>query len=277
MKADRRRTAKQAIALLSAPEFCTDVEALCFTPGGGLTPEDALLDAKQEQERKGAAFKIKWSIEPPPAALLDRDPRRPEAAALLAGRWGLLRVFPWTIDADLKRGRRRIQRVIDRAEREAQNSRRAELAQWLHRCRFSDSEIAAAVWGRTKGLKRSKNLAKADRLFAAIDKAAGGLKTADDLKAANRKALARAADHEARAAAMVRQARNRHETLLTERRPLFDAPLQADPISTCITKILRLKFFPHGLPLPLPTTSIAEPLDLLLDELRGRLLEGSSA
>ena len=265
---ERRPTAKQAIALLSDSGFRADVKDMRFTfvEGG---EEEAVRAAEQELARKRAAFKTKWRgiVPPPDGALLDPDPRRREAAALLAGQWGIIRVFPWTSWATLEKEFKRIRRTLRRSPREAPNAHRAEVAQWLSDCGFSGPEIAAAVWNQTKGLKRSSNLRDADHLLK------GYLKVGDDYLTAERKAKAAAADREAPAAAMVRAARSRHRATMRHQHQEFQAPLEVDPLSACLMKIIRLKFFSQGLPLVLPAGSIAEPLDPLLDELRRVVLE----
>jgi hypothetical protein len=236
--------------------------------------EEALRDAEQERVRKRAAFKAKWGCIVPPRAdvLLDHpDSRRPEAAALLAGQWGIIRVFPWTSRATVEKDFKRIRQTLRRSDRGTPNVHRAAVTQWLSECGFSGPKIATALWGQTKGLRRSSNLRDADRLVKRY------LKAGDDYLAAERKAKAAAADREAPAAAKVRVARSRHQAAVRRQHQEFRAPLEVDPVSGCIMKIIRLKYFPDSLPVVLPAASIAESLDALLDELRHVVLQTSSA
>ena len=142
MKADRRTrrvTAKQAISLLSDPGFPADVKDVRVAFGWGSDDEEAVGEAEQERAEKRAAFKAKWSpiVPPPDGALLDDpapNPRRPEATALLAGKWGIIRVFPWTTE---KSAKLEFRAAIGRANRERKNVYRSEVALWLQGCEFS--------------------------------------------------------------------------------------------------------------------------------------------
>ncbi len=69
------------------------------------------------------------------------------ALAVLSGKWGVIPVFPWTTDRDLTAAARKIRRAIGKIHRDANTARRGILAQWLELHRFSDAEIAHAVWG----------------------------------------------------------------------------------------------------------------------------------
>jgi len=172
-------------------------------------------------------------------------------------------VFPWTSEREVVKELRRLRGVIGGAERERRNAYRGELATWLHGCGFPSAEIAVAGWGRKKGLKRSQVLEDAtfDKEQALLQKF---LQKGDDYSTAQRKVAAMMKRREAPAAAMVRMARARHAKSQARRHDEFRAPLEADPLSALLIRMLA--------PFPFYVPDFNTPHGRLIDQLRNLLL-----
>ena len=183
-KHQKRISAKQAIVLLDNPQFAAAVE-VCRHAFGWSDRGDAAEARQSAEDRhklKHKRFFEKWGVVvPEDGALVHTDSRRSEAWALLAGRLGLVRVFPWTTETQVVTSFKQIRRLIGRSERVAKNERKAAIAAWLAKCGFSNTEIGAAVWGLRKGLKRPRkfdinrtesHLRRVDALVATLGEAA---------------------------------------------------------------------------------------------------------
>lgn len=266
-------TVRQAIALLSNPAFQAAVAAF-HEPVAAVADsgEDAgqLIGAIWREKRE--AFKATWGVAPPPGTLLERDERFNEAAALLAGRWGVIRVFPWTTERDVMAELKTIRTNTGRHDRRlGPEPRHDELAAWLDESGFDAVDIARVVWGRTKGLKprtRKLTFEGEQKLVQKVLAATGG-----KYSAAERQAKRAAKDSEAPAAAMVRMAVARNREARSDAAAERHNPQMAEPISACLMRILRTRYL-NFLPLVgVPAIeTVAAPLDPLIDELRRLLL-----
>src|SRR5688572_29341106 len=77
-------------------------------------------------------FVAEWGVPPPHAAVvLDQDPRRHTIEAIASGRWGVVTIFSWTTDRDVRRAAKKIRQAIGKQHQDAANERRAQLARWL--------------------------------------------------------------------------------------------------------------------------------------------------
>jgi hypothetical protein len=117
--------------------------------------------------------------------------------------------------------------------------------------------------GRKKGLKRSQVLEDAtfDKEQALLQKF---LQKGDDYSTAQRKVAAMMKRREAPAAAMVRMARARHAKSQARRHDEFRTPLEADPLSALLIRMLA--------PFPFYVLDFNTPHGRLIDQLRNLLL-----
>jgi hypothetical protein len=240
-----RITAQRALDLLNDPAFIEDLEAafvaVRVSSAGHQAPEH--LTPAQFYDRYGvlpvgSGTNSLFRLQKPSA------PHR-EAVAILGGRWGLLRVFPWTTDAEIRAAGKRLRQALQQSgakEHRDQERVKIDRAMWLRQCGYSSVEIAKAVWGRRSGLRRPK-LAKA----VAADK--DGTREAALMRRyrerglsyqlAERLATKRLRGSEAKAAAMVRRAIRREEQRLTAARAAMAAPAALEPIAEALTALLK--------------------------------------
>ena len=110
-----RIPAQRALDLLSDPAFTKDLDlayaAVRVTAAGHQAPEH--LTPEQFYERYGI---LPVRADPGTMDRLQKPgaPHR-EAEAILGGRWGVLRVFPWTTDAEIRAGGKRVRRALQQA------------------------------------------------------------------------------------------------------------------------------------------------------------------
>jgi hypothetical protein len=149
------RTATNTLALLKNPRFRKQTLRI-FSE---MTKLKAMDPAPGEWEGRAQQllmpFVAEWGVPPPHAAVvLDQDPRRHTVEAIASGRWGLVAIFSWTTDSDVRRGAKRIRQAIGKQHQDATNERRAQLARWLEDCGLPPADIAHTVWQRHAGLRR---------------------------------------------------------------------------------------------------------------------------
>jgi hypothetical protein len=194
------------------------------------------------------AFIDKWGANPLPVALLRSLGHYKKYYATVNGRWGLIPVYPWTTKQEIEHHARQIHRMIGKSHQDFMEDRRVQIAKWLSSHvslrtgsppRYSD--IAAVVWGRTKGLKRlSKERGVArlsfDREQALMERYMAKGKT---YREAERLVHHQARGKEAPASAMVRMAlrRLKREQAKLENHKIN--PAKSDKLGLALTMLLR--------------------------------------
>lgn len=265
----RLRTVPEAIALLDNPEFVEDAykvfelslmwTASKYAGEEWKIPESQLSDEERVQfEEISRAFIQKWWVFPPPfPELLNLFPKWHQTNAIMTGNWGIIPVFPWTREDEIKEEARRIRRAIGKRHRDAMdNERRRTIALWLWLHRnpdgsqmFSNSDIARYVLEKKSGLRRPTTAEAIGRLDPEREEVLlrkfkqicmeEGIEADESYQKAQRRVYRHARGSEAPAAAAVRQALQRDSE---RREALFkdsEKPQPHDPISYAITMLIR--------------------------------------
>jgi len=230
------------LALLENQAFCDEGLNLIREIGTFVasSPSDSERDAFVSQ--RTMPFVEKWGVPPPQAAtLMDPDPARPFSDAVMSGQWGIVPIFGWTKDLEIRAAITRIRRVVRKRHQDAKIARLAQQARWLEDCGYSKPEIASAVWGRRDGLRRpSRKLAIAG-LPEHVERAwyQKYLAQGRDHQEAARLIYKRARGSEAPASATVRMAEHRYEEDLARLNAALASPAPSEPISAALTMLYR--------------------------------------
>lgn len=235
---------RSVLALLENPEFGD--EAL------HLIREIAAFVATSPCDDQRAAFVLekttpfveKWGVPPPHAgALLNPGPARAVADAIMSGRWGVLPMFAWTTDREIRTAIQRIRRVVRKQHQDAETARRAQLARWLEDCSlgFSRPAIAGAVWGRRRGLRRPSKAHAIAQLPEKVEREwyQAYLAQGRSPQQAERLTTKRARGSEAPASATVRMAERRYEQDLERLNATLLSPVPSEPVSAALTMLYR--------------------------------------
>jgi hypothetical protein len=231
-----------ALQLLENPEFRSAVQSFhseaAMLATGGLTPEEG----QRRIIELGKQFQVHWNVFPPPAVILiDPDPRRRIVEAIGSGHWGLILVFPWTKDTEVQAQSKTIRRVAGMRHDDAHEERRAQCADWLRGCGFSQSQVARAVWGRRHGLRRPTANEVLDQQGMEQEKAwiEEAMKRGASYEQAARQYMRTARGSEAPASAMVRMAQARESTRVKKLNEDLGAPVVSEPLSGAVTALVR--------------------------------------
>jgi hypothetical protein len=232
------------LELLENPAFCE--EAL------QLIQEIAAFAATAPGDRQQVAFVLekttpfveKWGVPPPHAgALVNPTPARAVADAIMSGRWGVLPIFAWTTDREIRTALQRIRRVVRKQHQDAETARRAQLARWLEACGlgFSRPAIAGAVWGRQRGLRRRSKARALDQLPEKVEREwyEAYLAQGRSSQQAERLTMKRARGSEAPASATVRMAERRYEQDLERLNATLASPVPSELVSAALTRLYR--------------------------------------
>jgi len=252
----RRPSIRAAIALLDNPEFCQDgqkiLSAIADLAEASAVPPDELPAPVMKLcidfgKKWGVALPLgkKWGVAPPLSAeLIDPDPRRRYVAAIAAGHWGLVPIFPWTTRRQIEVAARRIRKSMAKQHSDAENPHRVRLAQWLEESGFSRREIARAVWGRRRGLWRPTKAEAIRGLPEAREKELllRFRKQYPDPKKAERFLYQKIRGSEAPASAAVRAAESRYVEGLEGLNKDLATPVHTEPVSSAVTSLLRAAF-----------------------------------
>lgn len=265
---DRRgphQSARKLLALLDNPDFRREaVEVLdAFGKSWDALPSREEFDARilpffEEHVRP---LVRKWGVLPPTSReLVDPNPRLRAFDATIAGRFGLIPLFPWTTHQQIIAAERRIRRAIGRQHSDRENTRRVQLAVWLSDQDVPIPQIARQVWGRRHGLSRPSRAAAAQNVDDDAEHEeearrmrrlmAGGL----DYRAAEQRFLRRLRGSEPKASAAIRMAIRRYK----KEREAIDAavraintaaraPQQQEPLAAAVRMILEEGFFARDL------------------------------
>lgn len=254
-------TLREAIALLDNPDFGLEVQNL----RGLIADPSQFGGTKEENELCLRAlvgyFKQKWGVLPPMDTeyMLGEVREKRISRAIESGRWGLIPVYEWTTDKEVRAAKQRIQAEImkarcDTAARKKAHSdthaarRKTEIARWLEMQTdaqgrpISRADIAAAVWGvRERQLRRPTREEAFDRLSESKERKwmrqyeALGL----SIKEVSDRVLRRAQGGEPRGLARVRKAESRYGLFLQELKHDIGKPKQCDPIAYQLTMAFR--------------------------------------
>jgi hypothetical protein len=232
------------LALLENPAFCDEA--------GQLLQEIAAFAATAPCDRQQVAsvlekttpFVEKWGVPPPQAgALVNPTPARALADAIMSGRWGVLPIFAWTTNQEIRIGLQRIRRMVRKQHQNAETARRAQLARWLESCNlgFSRPAIAGAVWGRRRGLRRPSRAQAIAQLPEKVERAwyQAYLAQGRSPQQAERLTTKRARGSEAPASATVRMAEHRYEQDLERLNATLASPVSSEPVSAALTMLYR--------------------------------------
>jgi hypothetical protein len=236
---------KDALKLLTNPQFCeavkkTHEEAAAIRAAGVATGE-----AQGGLIELGERFRVTWGVLPPPAVLLvDPDPRRRVVEAIGSGRWGLILVFPWTTDAEIQAQSKNIRKVVRKRHRDAQEDHRAQCAEWLEGSGYSRPQVAKAVWGRDRGLRRPTTAevieeVSVDQEREWIEKAMARGLSYEQAAQQYRQHRRKIQGSEAPASAMVRMAEARETARVDKLNEDLATPVTSEPLSAAITRLVQ--------------------------------------
>jgi len=235
---------RSVLALLENPTFCDEalqliqaIAAFVATAPGDEQREAFVLE-------QTTPFAEKWGVPPPQAgALVNPTPARKVADAVMSGRWGVLPIFAWTTERETRPAIQRIRRVVRKQQQDAETARRAQLARWLEDCGlgFSRPAIAAAVWNRRRGLRRSSKAQAIAQLPEKVERAwyQAYLAQGRSPQQAERLTSKRARGSEALASATVRMAERRYEQDLDRLNAALASPASSEPVSAALTMLYR--------------------------------------
>ena len=151
------RSVEEVLDLLKDPEFRADTkriiaEIVAITEQAP-NPQDR--QPRVEQLGQAFAFLERWGVPPPTSGeLVDPDPRRRFVDAIASGRWGVVPIFPWTTNRQIKASIKKIRPIIRKQHKDALVNRHVQLVRWLETIGFDRPTIARAVFERRKGLRR---------------------------------------------------------------------------------------------------------------------------
>ena len=233
------------LALLEDPAFCDEalrliqeIAAFVASPSHTAKQRNAFVT------KQTVPFVEKWSVPPPQAAaLVNPTPARAVADAIMSGRWGVLPIFAWTTEREIRTALQHIRQVVRKQHQDAETSRRAQLARWLESCGlgFSRPMIAGAVWGRRRGLRRPSKAQAIARLPEKVERQwyRAYLTQGRSPQQAEHLTTKRARGSEVPASATVRMAERRYEQDLERLNATLSSPVPSEPVSGALTMLYR--------------------------------------
>src|SRR5437879_1820974 len=151
------RSVEEVLDLLKDPEFCADAGRIIAEVAAIAEQAPNAQDGQPRVGQLGQAFAFleRWGVPPPTSGeLVNPDPRRRFVDAIASGRWGVVPIFPWTTNQQIKTSIKKIHPVIRKQHKDALVNRHVQLVRWLETIGFERPTIARAVFGRRKGLRR---------------------------------------------------------------------------------------------------------------------------
>jgi hypothetical protein len=241
-KAAGGRSIEEVLGLLNDLEFCADAKRTILEAAQALAQAGRRQERQLDVETLGQRFEDRWGVTPPTSGeLLDPDRRRRFSDAIAAGRWGLLAIFPWTTNAQIRAAIKRIRSIIPKQHQDALINHHAHLVRWLEACGFGRPAIARAVFKRRSGLRRpSKTQAIArtreDRESQLYEEyQALGLTP----KEVERRVYRRLRGSEPLASASVRMTQKRYVNRVSHLNQDLATPVQSEPLSYALTMLYR--------------------------------------
>src|SRR5437879_4424050 len=150
---DAERRVATLLALLNNAEFCRDTAEILdrlwqrWEPSAlpSRTDFDAVLPGFAEQYVR--PFIQKWGALPPPfRELVAPDLPLKTFDMMVAGRFGVILVLPWTSQPQVLAAHRRIQQLIGRQHSDRRNTRRVQLTIWLNDHDVPIAEVIRSLW-----------------------------------------------------------------------------------------------------------------------------------
>ena len=195
-------------------------------------------------------FIKKWGgAYPAPQELLTSPLSQETHAATMTGQWGIIPVYPWTTEKEVKNRLKQIRRAIGKKHMDFWAIQRAHLAIWLTDNFVSPetgrppkgSRIASAVWGRKKGLRRPSMQKAIEDLPEERERALLSYyqKQGKTYLEAERLTYKAARGKEAPAAAMVRMAMRRQRSRQGDLKNVITNPRKTDRLGLAVTMLLR--------------------------------------
>ena len=238
------RSVEEVLDLLNDPEFCADVLRTFREAAAIMVAPSSAEERQQQFEQLGQRFENRWGVPPPNTSeLVDPDPRRRFSDAIASGHWGLVLVFPWTTNDQIRVTIKKIRSVIRKQHQDALITRHAQLVRWLDTIGFDRPTIARVVFGRRTGLRRltaKQAIARTpeshqDELY---DHYRGlGLTP----KQIEQKILKTLRGSEAPASAAVRMTERRHVKRRERLNEHLASPVQSEPLSHALTLLFRAR------------------------------------
>ena len=218
-----------------------------------------------------APFVRRWAVLAPiDRELVENEPSKEVIFSILTGRWGVIPVFPWTSESDIKSQAAKIRRAIGKIHKDAEGKQRGMIARWI---RMNPSrqglapraEIAVAVWRRRDGLRRPT---RAQAIQKLPDEEEAELLSSYKKQGlshgqASRRVYRRARGSEAPAVRMVRAAESRQEQASIAFQKELQSPKQLDKAGYYLTMLLREIFLSD----PVIPAEIFKQAELLRDHL----------
>jgi hypothetical protein len=197
-------------------------------------------------EQRMVPFAQQWQAWPAiDWGLVVQDPRHVGALlTVFTGRWGVVPVFPWTTDAELRHAARRIRRRIGSRHRDAWTHQRAVLSRWLETNGIPRRAIPRLLGWRQGGTDRPTAAAVVAPLSVEQEQALmrDPLQAGLSHQAAEQRVLRHLRGAEAPAAGMVRKAQARHDAWLRTVWADLIASTPTDPVSFALTRLLRARY-----------------------------------
>jgi len=244
------RSPEGILTLLTNEEFCADARRFIAHAvalrNQAQTPDEWLKQMLKLRE----PFVARWGVPPPHTReLVDPDPRRQAVEAIGSGRWGIVPVFPWTPDRELREFLTTIRRRIHRQHQDALDRGFAQRADWLQDCGLDRSTIARVVYERGTGLRRPTTAQAIARTPEEREKEIRrkyqrqaekrGIPQDKIARWVNRQVYRRLRGSEARASAAVRMASRRYLDRIKRLNEHLASPMKSEPVSYALTKLLE--------------------------------------
>ena len=235
---------RSVLALLENPAFCNEAHQLIQKIAAFVATSPGDEQRMAFVLEQTTPFVEKWGVPPPQGgALVNPTPARAVADAVMSGRWGVLPIFAWTTDREIRTALQRIRQVVRKQHQDAETARRAQLARWLEDCGlgFSRPAIAGAVWGRQRGGRRPSKAQAIAQLPEKVERAwyQAYLAQGRSPQQAERLTMKRARGSEAPASATVRMAERRYEQDLERLNAALASPVPSEPVSAALTRLYR--------------------------------------
>lgn len=236
------RSARAVLDLLKDPEFCADAQRVLQRAAALRAQAPPPEEWQRRTQELVQPFLARWGVVPPTTSeLLDADPRRRLVQAIASGRWGVVPVFPWTTDREIRGRAKKIRSMIGKQHKDALVSSAAQLVQWLEACGFKRPTIARAVFRRRTGLSRptkTQAIARAPEYRERqLYEKYGRLGLTENK--IEQRVYKRLRGSEAPASAVVRVTARRYVKRIERLNEVLVTPVQSEPLSHELTTLFR--------------------------------------
>jgi hypothetical protein len=236
------RPIEEVLDLLRDSAFCADAGSTIMEAAEITRQTPDLEELQMRYEQLCQPFVARWGVSPPKSAeVLDADPRRRFSDAIASGRWGLLPVFPWTTNREIRARIKTIRPAVRKQHQDALINRQAHLVRWLEANRFDRPTIAQAVFGRQAGLQRPTTEDVIERTPEHRERQLYDEYRALGLtpKQVEEKVYQRLRGSEAPASAAVRMTAQRYVNRVKRLNVDLAKPVRSEPLSYSLTMLYR--------------------------------------